>query len=329
MSFMEHKRFRMPVRWRFLIVFVLFVVALWQHQSIHDWLLLRSYQPPAAVVQLADDIKLSPPARRIFYVNHPSLDDRQSFGSFCGGRGEHTIVLGCYHPVDRGIFVFHVTDYRLNGVDQVTAAHEMLHAAYDRLSGSKRIRIDGLLQNYFEHDVHDDRLKTIIAAYRKSEPQDIVNEMHSIFGTEVANLPPALETYYKQYFEDRSKIVGYASDYQQEFTSRQQQVAAYDQQLQDMKQQISNNTTSLDTREQEITALRSQMDAERSSGNVDGYNANVSNYNSRIDAYNGLINRTKTLIASYNNIVVARNELALQVADLAHSIDSSFQPISQ
>jgi hypothetical protein len=325
---MEHKRFKPSARWPFIVALLLVTIAVWQHQAIRDWLRLQSYNPDASVVQLADDIALTPEARRLFYVNHPAIQDRESFNASCNSRGEHTIVLGCYHPVDRGIFIFHVSDDRLAGVDQVTAAHEVLHAAYDRLGSKERSRVDRLLQDYNDRGVYDERIKTIIAAYRKSEPNDLVNEMHSIFATEIVVLPGELETYYKRYFTDRAKVVGYANAYQAEFTSRQTMVSDYDKRLQSLKQQIDDNTARLESQESQIATLRAQLDEDRSSDNIEAYNAAVPVYNARIDAYNNLIATTKSIISTYNQVVAERNQLALQVAELAHSIDSTFQPLN-
>jgi len=303
--------------------------AFWQQQNIRDWIQLYGYNAPTPVVQLADQIQLAPQARRMFYVNHPALQDRSAFNVSCSSHGEQTIVLGCYHPVNRGIFVFRVSDDRLQGVDQVTAAHEMLHAAYDRLSSHDRTHVDALLQNFYDTKLTDPRIKSVIDSYRQTEPNDVVNEMHSVFGTEVGTLTPELETYYHRYFIDRAKVVQYASDYQAEFTTRQNQVATYDDQLETMKNQIDMNNAQLKTQENQITAFRKQMDAQRSSGDIDIYNNNVPIYNHQIDAYNALITSTRNLISSYNQLVVTRNQLALQVTDLAHSIDSSYQPINQ
>jgi len=317
------------VRWPYIVSLLIAIGIVSQYQAIHDWIRLVNYDPPAAVVALADDITLTDKSRKLFYVNHPELQDRNTFNTSCSSRGEQTIVLGCYHPVDRGIFLFHVEDDRLMGVDQVTAAHEVLHAAYDRLSDSKQAEIDKLLQNFNDTGSYDERIKIIMASYQKYEPNDVVNEMHSIFATEVAGLPAELEQYYSQYFKDRSKIVRYATDYQTEFTSRQNQVAAYDVQLKEMKQAIDSNSQSIERQEVAIAGLRDQLDRDRGSDNVEAFNRNVPVYNARIDQYNALINRTKTLISDYNKTVTERNNLALQVTDLARSIDSSFQSIEQ
>jgi hypothetical protein len=312
-----------------LTIFAILILSIgfWQQQNIRDEINLYGYTPPASVVQLADDVQLTPSARRMFYVNHPELLDRSAFNSSCSNRGEHTIVLGCYHPVDRGIFVFHVSDDRLTGVDQVTAAHEMLHAAYDRLGSRDRAHIDQLLLDFYNTKLSDPRIKTVIDTYRKTEPNDVPNEMHSVFGTEVTTLTPELEAYYKHYFTDRSLVTKYANDYQAEFTTRQQKVAEYDTQLTNMKNQIDNNTNELEAQESRISAFKRQMDIQRSTGDIAGYNANVPVYNGQVDAYNNLISTTKGLITSYNQVVITRNELALQVTQLAQSIDSSIKPI--
>ncbi|HEX8226496.1 MAG TPA: hypothetical protein VF572_01350 [Candidatus Saccharimonadales bacterium] len=323
------KRFNLKIRWPFLALVFLVLLAVWQYQAIHDWVRLSNYSPPASVSQLADDITATPEARKLFYVNHPAIEDRESFGRACSARGEHTIVLGCYHPVDRGIFIFHVSDDRLNGVDQVTAAHEVLHAAYDRLTPREQKKVDGMLNDYFKNHLYDERVKSIVASYQKTEPNDVVNEMHSIFGTEIAVLPAELETYYRRYFQDRGKVVQFAASYQQEFTSRQSRVSTFDTTLRSMKQQIDDNTARLDDEENQIASLRTRLESERNAGNYEAYNTSVPVYNNRIESYNQLIASTRTLIADYNRMVNERNQLALQVAELARSIDSSFQPINQ
>ncbi len=323
------KRPRSWIRlWPWLLVPLLLLCVFWQRQSIIDTVRLYGYDPPAPIVELADRTDMTPWARRLFYVNKPELLERSAFNGACSSRDEQTIVLGCYHPVDRGIFLFHVTDERLSGVDQVTAAHEMLHAGYDRLSGRDKEQINTLLGKFYESGLIDERIKSVINSYRKSEPNDIANEMHSIFGTEVATLTPELEVYYKKYFNDRSKVVSLAQDYQSEFTTRQNKVAEYDAQLANMKQQIANNNLRLESEESQINSLRRAMDAQRAGNDIESYNANVPKYNARVDAYNQLIDTTKGLVASYNQIVETRNQLAVQVTELAHSIDSSYQAIN-
>lgn len=327
---MQNKRFAVLKRIMApVIVLALVAITVTHARAISDYVRLYNYHPDVVVEQLATQTTMTPEARHLFYVNHPAIDDRSNFNGECNKEGEQTIVLGCYHSVDRGIFIFHVTDARLNGVEQVTAAHETLHAAYDRLSSSERKKIDAELQNFYDTQVHDQRIRDTMAAYQKSEPNDVQNEMHSIFATEIGTLTPDLESYYKQYFTNREAVVQYADSYQQEFTSRQDQVKSYDTQLAALKTEIDQNTSSLKSQESDINAMQRQMESDRGQGNTVAYNAQVTTYNAKVDQYNALIHETQTEIAQYNQVVATRNSLALEVRELTQSINSSLAPINQ
>lgn len=152
-------------------------VAWLKRWEIHDFLRLRGYNPPARVVQLANDTTMNEGSSRLFYVYHPSLEDKASFSNHCSN-AEVTIVLGCYNP-RTGIFISDITDPRLEGILQVTSAHEMLHAAYDRLPGSEKERINGLLDQAFAQ-LDNQRIKETINEYQK-QGADISNELHCAY----------------------------------------------------------------------------------------------------------------------------------------------------
>jgi len=238
-------------------------------------------------------------------------------------QGEKTVVLGCYLTGDNGIFVYDVTDTRLTGVEQVTTAHEMLHAAYDRLSKNERRRVDNMLTSYYDNGLTDQRIKDTVDAYKVSEPNDVVNEMHSIFGTEVADLPDELEQYYARYFTDRSKVTGYTAKYQGEFTSRRTQIAEYDAQLQTLKAQFTTSQTELKDRKAALDSQSGKMNSLKSSGQIAAYNAEVNSYNRAVSTYNTLLNTTKNLIQQYNDIIDKRNAVVLEEQQLAQALSAS------
>jgi hypothetical protein len=230
------------------VVAALSVFIIVDKQNIYDWWKLRGYTPPSSVVTLAKEDTMTSYALKVFEVNHPAIENKTAFSVQCpNDGGEKTIVLGCYHSGQDGIFILNVSDPVLNGVEQVTAAHEMLHAAYERLSSSERSKVDTMLLNYYHNDLKDPRIISTINAYKKSEPDNVVNEMHSVFGTEVASLPASLEQYYRLYFSDRQKITSYAAQYEAVFTSRQAAVNADDQQLTELKPQIDSLRSSINT----------------------------------------------------------------------------------
>ena len=73
--------------------------------------------------------------RNLFYVYDPQLLDKDGFNTQCTIE-EQSIVLGCYDG--SGIYLYDISDVRLEGVEEVTSAHEMLHAAYGRLSAKEK-----------------------------------------------------------------------------------------------------------------------------------------------------------------------------------------------
>ena len=297
-----------------------------ERQALLDWWHLRDYTPPAQVSQLASDDTMTPEAKRLLYVNRPDVTNGKAFTSNCPAGSEKTVVLGCYVGNDHGIYIYAVSDPRLNGVEQVTAAHEMLHAAYRRLSPSKRKQVDGWLMDYYQHGLTDQRIKDTMDAYKQSEPDDVVNEMHSIFGTEVANLPVPLEDYYKQYFTDRSKVTAYTASYQGEFTNRQTQVASYDGQLKTIGSQIDTSEAQLKQQKSALDTQNAQLNVERSSGQITAYNSGVAGYNRAVESYNSLLQATKNQINQYNDIVAKRNALALEEQQLAQELTASSLP---
>lgn len=302
----------------------LFVVL--NFRSIDDWLKLRNYSPPPEVAKIAEEDTMTGEAEHIFYVNHPDLiKSADSFRQECPTY-EQTIVLGCYHSDQRGIFVYDVNDPRLNGVVEVTSAHEMLHGAYERLSRSDKKQVNAWLNDFYANGLHDKRIIDTINAYKKTEPNAVVDEMHSVFGTEVSNLPSQLENYYSRYFSKRSAVTTFADGYEAEFTKRLDQIDNMEQQLKVLKQQISNEENNLNAMLISIETDRRRLDALRSGGQIAEYNAAIAGFNSEVDQYNSGIANARADIARYNLLVQSHNQLASELRSLYSSLDSSLSP---
>lgn len=303
-------------------------VALANRQGIYDWLRLRGYDPPSAVVKLADQAGMNGYTRHLFYLNRPQLlSSASEFRQSCT-QSENAIVLGCYHPGEDGIYLYDVQDPKLYGVEQVTAAHEVLHAVYERLDNTDRRSLDRQLKDFYENGLKDQRVKDEIKLYQKNEPHDVVNEMSCVFGTEVANLPKDLEDYYARYFKDRSVIVAYGQQYQGEFTRRQDIIKQYDAQLYDLRTQIDTAKADLQNKQSAVNAKQAELNSYKTSGNVDAYNAGVPEYNQLVNQYNAEIGSTRELVDRYNRMVQERNAVARELADLAKSLDTRLTPES-
>ncbi len=319
------------VFWGFttLAVLALLILGLFNLQAIEDWLRLRNYNPPAEIAAIAQTDTMTDDAKHIFYVTHPDLvDDAGSFRQACPSF-EQTIVLGCYHSgFSSAIYIYDVQDTRLNGVVEVTAAHEMLHAAYDRLSQDEKNRINGLLNNFYANNLDDKRVLETIDAYKQTEPNELLNEMHSIFATEIGSLTSELEAYYQRYFGNRSAVVAFAGKYADEFASRIATIKDYEQQLAALKAKIDSQEQALNSQLKQLEADRRRLDSLRASGQIDEYNAAVPAFNAAVNDYNAGVAELRSDIVRYNQIVAAHNALAAELSSLYESLDTSLKPQS-
>ena len=291
-------------------------------QSLEDWWKLRGYQPPSAVSRLAEQDTMNAYTRHLFYLNKPQL-----LGTVAGFRAhcpenKDTIVLGCYHPGQNGIFIYNVQDPALAGIQQVTAAHEVLHAVYARLSSQDRATLDSQLEDFYHHGLTDQRVIAEVKLYQQTEPNDVLDEMSCTFGTELAKLPAPLEAYYQRFFTNRAAIIGYEQQYEGEFTSRQNAIKSDDQQLAAMKQQIDAQQAALSYQFTQITSDRSRLNSLLASGQTAAYNAGVPGFNNEIDTYNNGVDSLRGTIAAYNQLVSARNQIAGQLTTLDKAIDT-------
>lgn len=305
-----------------IFVFLFIGVGLAFRQDIYDWWRLRNYQPPATIKAIVEKTAMTNDAKKYFYVEHPVVANKKIFNEKCrsGNLAEFSIVLGCYIQAD-GIYIYNVNDPRLNGIEEVTGAHEMLHAAYDRLSSSEREKVDKLTNDAYRK-LNDKRLNKTIEQYRKNDPSSVPSELHSILATEEPTLPYALENYYKKYFKDRSKVVNLSLQYEAEFSSRQNNISSIESQLNSLKNDYDQLNSRLEQERAQINSQKELMDRYLANGETEKYNANVESFNSRVSEYNSSVQSLRTIIDEYNNLVQQYQQTAFELNDLYESINS-------
>lgn len=305
----------------YFLVIVAISVGFWQRQNIIDWWKLRNYTPSVAVATLATESNMNQNGRKILYLQKPLVQSKAEFYVSCE-EGETEIVLGCYKP-NKGIYVLKVDDQRLEGVEQVTTAHEMLHAAYDRLSTGQRNKASLMLQSAYKKITDKDIIEKI-DVYKKSDA-DISNELHSILGTEVGSLPADLEEYYKQYFTNRQTVVNLANGYKAEFKTRKAKVAAIDVQLKNIETQVIADNKQLDIQQAEFTKESKRLDELLKQGNIEEYNSGVVAYNKDLVPFRNKLAKTRDLVSQYKVLLTERNKLAAEAQELNRALDSRIQ----
>ncbi len=261
---------------------------------------LMNYNPPSGVSQLATQANMSDEGRKVFYLTTPTIEAKKIGLKLCSSSdAEKTITLGCYVS-GKGIFIQKVTDDRLAGTMQVTAAHEMLHAVYhEHLSNSERTELDRELLRVFDN-LNNPRLKRLIQVYRDRNPSHVNSELHSFLGTEVADLGPKLEQHYGKYFDDRPKLVAMAQQKDQLFAGIENKAGGIDQQLKVLKNQIDNREKTL--RDMAMAGLTTEDQQRLYSAHVQALHEETEYYNQLVGTYNGLSSEGSSLNDSLQNV---------------------------
>ena len=252
----SHKSLLLAVINLCIIVCVVVAVIL-NRQYIIDKYNAWEFKPSPEIAQIANDVGLNENGRFYYFASRPELDFAKEFNGECRSREQGNAILGCYK--NQRIYIYNVNDERLNGLKEVTAAHEMLHAAYERLPESDKKAVNTLLEKEYRKN-SDAEFSKRMDYYKRNQPGEEYNELHSIIGTEFADISPQLEDYYKRYFNNRSQVVALHSKYSDKFKELKQGSASLRKELENLS--ISINNASLK------------------------YNKDISNLNSEINAFN-------------------------------------------
>ncbi|GAX46671.1 hypothetical protein [Pseudolactococcus reticulitermitis] len=282
----------------------------------------KAYQPTPEMKAIAEKIGYTPKGRVLFDASQPELLDAESFNEKLPDSTDSRTILGYYDH--RKIYLYHIQNRDLSGIVEVTAAHETLHAVWDRLSSREREELTELLEAAYAK-VKTEKTESMLADYAKFELGQRDNELHSYLGTEYRNLSPELEKHYAKYFKDRDKIVTLFESYQTKFEALEQKSAQLTAELTALKAQIDTDMPQYDT---DVANLNAEIEA---------FNARAQNYYyaSEADFYadrNGLEQRAAELAARqtqininidhYNTKTAELNQIALKASEFNQSIDS-------
>lgn len=319
------------------LVFCLRFRSDWQDQAF-----LLTYQPEPQVVALADNSAMTEQGRRLFYVSTPEIVSGKDALKFCQ-KLEKTVVLGCFSS-RTGIYIKDIKDTRLQGVMEVTSAHEMLHVVYHRMDSISRRRIDELTDQAFAR-IKNKRIQELIASYKAKNPEVVDNELHSILGTEIRNLnSPELEAHYRQYL-DREVVLKLAEKVEDRFASIEQETKTLGDKLdrekadlESLNQQVKLTKTEIDQDSQDLDNLRSDVDRLASSASLSAdelnqarnlqftFNQRVESFNARVRSHNDAVAELKTKVTNYNALVNEYNAIAREGKSLIEAIQDSTAP---
>ena len=306
---MKNKRLKFIIVGIFLAAvfgFTIFVGT--NYYAVHDFIRSLAFNPTPEISAIQEKLQLTETGEALFKATNPSIDGNKDFNEFCQSYDQSVTILGCYAGGD--IHVYDIKSEDLNGIIEATVAHEMLHAAWARLSDAEREAISKDLTAVF--DANQDKL-SIVTDYAADAKFD---ELFARVGTEIANIPESLEKVYARYFKDRKGIVALYEQYHIVFDALSAEIEVLSADIDELKKQIEIDTAEykrrasvfatevssfndcanragcfsqyeFDNRRAELVAERESLDAK--------YNeilSAVEQCNSKIDQYNNNVLRT-------------------------------------
>lgn len=304
----------------------LIVIAVWYHQFIFDVSRSLVYRPSSAVSQLVDDLELTFLGRTYFYASTPVFDNSSAASDQCGTTEQSTAVLGCYSG--GVIYVYDIDNSELQGVEQVTAAHEILHAAYARLSSSEKTTIQQLVRAEEEQLKSDQEFTDRMAAYKELNEVSYYDELYAVIGTEFTDISDELEAHYARYLNNRQVIINYHDSYKKVFLDLQSKADALVKQYNDtvmkrneLVEQMNDEYAKIEQQVKEVEAV-----ANPSAEQVAEVNRQVAAYNKKLEtARQQLKDYDKTLETLKSDIAAT----AVHQQTLNKTIDSSLAPSPQ
>lgn len=318
-------RVRIPV-WPFLlggmavavVTTVVLAASAWtlpRIQYFHDAYVAWSEPLPDDIAAIAAVTGMSQEGELVYRASTPAIEDDDDFSQHCAIEGG--AVLGCY---DQGnVYVYAVTDSRLAGTVEVTAAHEMLHAAYERLSRDERERVDALVAAAVATIPADDPVFADLELYA---PEQHADEWHSRLATEFAALPAELEEHYARYFDDRAKVVALNAQATALFDQLRAEIDALVAEIDALEPVLENRIAAYEAAIADYNADVDSFNARAGSGEFssleqfqaeraaliargESLDAQGAALDAEIDRYNGLVERLTALDADYADLYSA------------------------
>ena len=282
-------------------------------QAVKDQ--LTAWQNPldSEITALANQAGLNDQGKFLLAASKTELQGSNTFKPGLTSDDSQTIIEGYYQA--QRIYVYDVTNPKVSGMMAVTAAHEMLHAAYERLSSKDKASVDAQIQAYIPHIKNQD-IKDMMTYYAKAEPGQELNELHSMLATEEPNLPAGLEAYYKRYFTNRAAVIAVDEQESAIFTGLKNQIDALQQKMTAESADITAKEASYDTAVNQLNADIAAYNAGQSSTT---YDALIAQQN----ALEGLSATINAEIDQYNSEVPQMNALGGQANSLSSSIGVS------
>lgn len=293
---------------------------------VSDWWRTLWYRPTATVSAIEDELELTTKGWRIFASTHPAIETSEDFNYHCHSYDDEVSVIGCY--VGGRIYIYEITLDELEAANTVTAAHELLHAVWERLSNFTKKRLVPILEQvYQEHrEWFDDELETY-------DSDERIEEIYTRAGTKLAELPEKLERHYAEYFQNRQQIVAYYEAYEQPFKILQDELDELEAQILATKAQLATERRhyeqrlmALDTKIEQFNACAERAGCFRTDAEFQSQRKALAETQQELEKVRDDLNER---ISENNDRIAEYAEKSLQLGELHNSMNSNLTKVEE
>lgn len=309
------------------------VIAVLNRQLIQDEFAAASFKPTDSIIELKRSLDLTDAGRRVFLASRPTLDGTQYFNTQCAQvqHGATGHVLGCF--VEDRIHLYNVTDPRVSGIVEVTAAHELLHATFARMRPGDRAALSEKLRKLYEERSREDPdLAQRMEMYSTLPPSAFAAELHSIFGSEQADLPDWLEEHYAQWFADRSAITESYRAYRSVFQGLQNEASSLRGRMSTLRSDIEARKVTYDAdvaaHDADLAEFNQRSKNREFATNAAAREEISASLKARRAALEQSLNSLQDDINRYNEMRTELEQLAKLSTELEGHLDSALAPIT-
>lgn len=302
------------------------IYALIQNPVVQDVWKGWQYQETSEVSEIRKSLELTGTGERIFLATQPAIEEAEAFNDHCDSHRTDVSLLGCY--IGDKIYIYDVQAESLQDSHKVTAAHELLHAAWKRLSNGERQAVTDLLQEVRWSNA--DWVKEELALYGEDEQTE---ELYTRVGTKLRDIPEDLEKHYAKYFTNRLKIVEYYENYQAPFNELKEKNAEIYEKIQKLNQEIESGRTEYNKR---IAELDRQIKTFNQCAETEGCFTSKESFQAQRERLEAEKVRLDELRESLNKKIDQNNELVNEyqqnqeaLGELNNALNSNWEKISE
>lgn len=289
---------------------------------ISDLISSAAFTPSEQITDITARLDLTDRAKTMLFATHPALSSRDDFSAHCNPDQDDISVLGCY--TNGKIYLFDIKEDDLSGIIESTTAHELLHAAWERLDAPTKNKISAELTAVYNDSKYHDLLAEDLSIYDDSER---IDELHSRVGTEITDLPSSLETYYARYFKNQDQIVKYYDGYIAPFRELSAEIDSLTAKLDDLNATIDADTKSYYKSAEDLSKEVDDFNScAAKSGCFATESAFYAKMNELLDKQAALDQAYDSLdqkINDYNKLVEEYNDNIIRSKDLENAINSN------